>query len=105
MRVTINAFGTRGDVQPYIALGKGLEAAGHDVRITTYRIFADLVRAHGLDFSPMEGDPREVLLEQAIANLGNNPVRIDRWIVKNFRPVMDRVFCADIQQCMSKDIG
>jgi sterol 3beta-glucosyltransferase len=104
MRVTINAFGSRGDVQPYIALGKGLEATGQDVRITTHRIFADLVRAHGLDFSPMEGDPREVLLGQAIANLGNNPIRINRWIVKNFRPVMDRVFRATLEGAQGADV-
>ena len=104
MKVTINAFGSRGDVQPYIALGKSLEAAGHDVRITTHRIFADLVCAHGLDFSPMEGDPREVLLEQAIVNLGNNPVRINRWIVKNFRPMMDRIFRATLEGTQGADV-
>ena len=104
MKVTINAFGSRGDVQPYIALGKGLKAAGHDVRITTHRIFANLVREHELDFSPMEGDPKEVLLEQAIVNLGNNPIRINRWIVKNFRPVMDRVFLATLEGAQGADV-
>jgi sterol 3beta-glucosyltransferase len=104
MRVTINSFGSRGDVQPYIALGKGLKAAGHDVRITTHRIFADLVCQHGLDFSPMEGDPKEVLLEQAIVNLGNNPFRINRWIVENFRPVMDRVFHATLEGAQGADV-
>ena len=29
MRITILTVGTRGDVQPYIALGLGLQAAGH----------------------------------------------------------------------------
>jgi len=31
MRIAIIAPGSRGDVQPYIALGKGLEKAGHGV--------------------------------------------------------------------------
>ena len=104
MRVTINAFGSRGDVQPYIALGRGLKAAGHTVRITTHRIFANLVRKHELDYSPMEGDPKEVLLEQAIVNLGNNPVRVNRWIVENFRPVMDRVFLATLEGAKGADV-
>jgi UDP:flavonoid glycosyltransferase YjiC (YdhE family) len=104
MRATINAFGTRGDVQPYVALGKGLKAAGHEVRITTHPIFAGFVREHGLDFSPMEGDPREVLLTQAVADLGINPIRINRWIAENFRPVMDSVFRATLEGAQGADV-
>jgi UDP:flavonoid glycosyltransferase YjiC (YdhE family) len=50
MRITIVALGTRGDVQPMIALGKGLAAAGHQIRMIAGRNFADWVRSHGLDF-------------------------------------------------------
>ena len=49
--------GSRGDVQPYIALGLGLRAAGHDVRLATHAIFADWIAGYGLEFSPVEGDP------------------------------------------------
>ena len=104
MRVTINSFGTRGDVQPYIALGKGLQAAGHYVRITTHRIFEDFVREHELDFSPTEGDPKEVLLTQAMADMGMNPIRLNRWLVKNFRPVMDDVFRATLNGARGADV-
>jgi len=104
MRVTINAFGTRGDVQPYIALGKGLQAAGHEVRVTTHRIFAEFVRQHELEFAPMEGDPREVLLQQAIADLGINPIRVNRWLAQNFKPVMERVFRATLEAAQDADV-
>ncbi|MFZ0492606.1 MAG: glycosyltransferase [Acidimicrobiia bacterium] len=104
MRITINAFGSRGDVQPYVALGRALNAAGHDVRITTNCVFEDFVRDHGLDFSPMKGDPKEVLLKQAIADLGNNPIRVNRWIVRNFRPVMDDVFRATLEGAQGADV-
>jgi hypothetical protein len=88
MRITINAFGSRGDVQPYVALGKGLKEAGHDVRLSTHRIFEAFVLEHHLDYFPMEGDPRQVLLTQAVAELGNNPIRVNRWIAENFRPAL-----------------
>ena len=104
MRVTINAFGTRGDIQPYVALGIGLKAAGHEVRITTHCIFEGFVREHGLDFSPMEGNPKEILLQQAIADLGINPVRINRWLAENFRPVMDLVFRATLEGAQGADV-
>lgn len=35
MRVALIALDTRGGVQPYLALGRGLHAAGHDVRLLT----------------------------------------------------------------------
>ena len=35
MQILILTVGTRGDVQPYVALGKGLLQAGHDVTICT----------------------------------------------------------------------
>jgi UDP:flavonoid glycosyltransferase YjiC (YdhE family) len=43
MRIAIIAPGSRGDVQPYIALGKGLKKAGHVVRLVTHQNFEMLV--------------------------------------------------------------
>ena len=43
MRIAIIAPGSRGDVQPYLALGKGLKQAGHVVRLVTHQNFVDAV--------------------------------------------------------------
>jgi sterol 3beta-glucosyltransferase len=56
MRVVILTFGTRGDVQPYVALGVGLKAAGHDVTIATVAEFESLVTAYGLRPAILRGD-------------------------------------------------
>jgi UDP:flavonoid glycosyltransferase YjiC (YdhE family) len=48
MRITIIATGSRGDVQPYVALGQGLRQAGHDVCLVTTADFAALATAHGV---------------------------------------------------------
>ncbi len=61
MKITILTIGSRGDVQPYIALGCGLQQAGHAVRIGTHAVFRDFITAHGLDFAPVEGNPRAML--------------------------------------------
>lgn len=60
MNITIIATGSRGDVQPYIALGKGLSAAGHTVRLATHANFEALVTAHDLDFWLVKGDVQAV---------------------------------------------
>jgi sterol 3beta-glucosyltransferase len=56
MRFLILTYGTRGDVQPYVALGIGLKAAGHDVTVATAGRFGDFVEDHGLGFFAMSDD-------------------------------------------------
>ncbi len=70
MQITLIAGGSRGDVQPYVALGKGLKEAGHTVRILSSDDFHDLVTDYGLDFFTTGGSSEavaqrlQVLLEQ-----------------------------------------
>ncbi len=92
MKITIHAFGSRGDVQPYVALGKGLKEAGHTVSLNTHRIFESLVRENDLGFSPVSVNPRQVLVAQAVADMGNNPIKISRWMKDNFKPHLDGIF-------------
>jgi len=61
LRITCLTIGSRGDVQPYIALCKGLLAEGHRPKIATHREFEPWVRQHGIDFAPVEGDPAELM--------------------------------------------
>src|SRR5215213_6852915 len=61
VRITIIAIGTHGDVQPLVALGLGLQAAGHTVRLATHAMFETFVRGRGLDFAPVAGEPRALL--------------------------------------------
>ena len=42
MKIFINTFGSRGDVQPYVALGKALKAKGHTVMVCTGSRFETL---------------------------------------------------------------
>jgi sterol 3beta-glucosyltransferase len=56
VKICILTFGTRGDVQPYVALGVGLQAAGHAVTMATLMEFQSLVREHGLQYDVLRGD-------------------------------------------------
>jgi sterol 3beta-glucosyltransferase len=53
VRVTLLAVGSRGDVQPLVALGVGLQDAGHRVRLATHPRFASLVAQHDIEFAPV----------------------------------------------------
>ena len=50
MHIVITAAGSRGDVQPYVALGEGLVKAGHTIRMVTHQDFEELVKSHGIDY-------------------------------------------------------
>ena len=61
LRITCLTIGSRGDVQPYIALCKGLLADGHRPKIATHAEFEPWVRQHGIDFASVDGDPAELM--------------------------------------------
>jgi sterol 3beta-glucosyltransferase len=94
MRITILTIGSRGDVVPYIALGLGLRRAGHEVRLATHTPFEPHVRAAGLAFSPLMGDPRALLSSERgkrwLAS-GRNPIRFAAGLARILRPIVARV--------------
>ncbi|WNZ63705.1 glycosyltransferase [Myxococcus sp. MxC21-1] len=54
MRVLISTYGTRGDVQPFVALAKALKAHGHVVALCTPTGFRGLVERHGIPYANMD---------------------------------------------------
>ncbi|MBK9125737.1 MAG: glycosyltransferase family 1 protein [Chloroflexi bacterium] len=56
MNIMILTAGSRGDVQPFVALGRGLTAAGHTVTLAGPRQFDSFVTSNGLAFSPVNDD-------------------------------------------------
>lgn len=73
MNIVIIAGGSRGDVQPYIALGKGLQDAGHTVGILASHEFQTLITAYDLGFFDM-GSGMETMLQtqmNGLAEQGN----------------------------------
>ncbi|CAN9136284.1 unnamed protein product [Alternaria alternata] len=63
LNIVIQVVGSRGDVQPFIALGDELRRYGHRVRLATHDMFQDLVRGSGsgLEFYPIGGNPSELM--------------------------------------------
>jgi hypothetical protein len=62
LNVVIHVVGSRGDVQPFVALGKVLKAEyGHRVRLATHPVFKSFVEEHDLEFFTIGGDPSELM--------------------------------------------
>ncbi|KAL8731922.1 MAG: hypothetical protein Q9166_003054 [cf. Caloplaca sp. 2 TL-2023] len=62
LNVVIHIVGSRGDVQPFVALGKVLkETYSHRIRLATHPTFRSLVEENGLEFFSIGGDPAELM--------------------------------------------
>jgi UDP:flavonoid glycosyltransferase YjiC (YdhE family) len=56
MKILIPTIGSRGDVQPFIALAQGLKRAGHTVTLASHPLLRELVESHAVAFSPVGPD-------------------------------------------------
>ncbi|CAF4192894.1 unnamed protein product, partial [Rotaria magnacalcarata] len=72
LAILILIVGTRGDVQPFIALAKALRSYGHRVRLATHETFRKFVRENGIEFYPLAGDPAD-LMSFLVKNAGILP--------------------------------
>ncbi|OTB02405.1 glycosyltransferase family 1 protein [Hypoxylon sp. CI-4A] len=102
MRVTCLTIGSRGDVQPYIALCKGLLAEGHKPRIATHVEFKSWIEGHGIEFAPVEGDPSE-LMRICIQN-GTFTFAFLREANSKFRGWLDELLASAYTACKGSDL-
>lgn len=61
LNIVIQVVGSRGDVQPFVALGKELQKHGHRVRLATHLSFRQDVQKMGLEFFNIGGNPEELM--------------------------------------------
>ena len=102
LRVTCLTIGSRGDVQPYIALCKGLLKEGHKPKIATHAEFEPWIRKHGIGFAPVEGDPAE-LMRICVEN-GMFTYSFLREASVKFRGWIDELLSSAWNACQDTDI-
>ncbi|MBE1878917.1 glycosyltransferase family 1 protein [Myceligenerans sp. TRM 65318] len=61
MKVLIMTLGTRGDVQPFVALAQGLRGAGHEPLLVAPHRFAGFAESHGVPFAGVDDGPMRLL--------------------------------------------
>jgi UDP:flavonoid glycosyltransferase YjiC (YdhE family) len=107
MRISIITLGSRGDVQPYVALGTALMAAGHTVTLGTHDEFEPFIRSYGLAFAPLAGNPREIVQSErgkAWLESQANPVRFFRGLKELTDDLLDQVAADTIRACADADL-
>ena len=102
MKILLNPIGSRGDIQPLVALGARLKQQGHEIRMAGSPNGADMAARHQLDFHNVGFDVQQILEEKrgAIAN----PVRLfflfrdlmEQSLKEQFKELVPHVAWADV---------
>jgi sterol 3beta-glucosyltransferase len=91
MNILILTVGSRGDVQPYVALGMGLRQAGYQVTLATVKDFRDFVTARGLNFAPLNSDFLKIVdtPEGKAAMAGKTSLALIKQVMPMLRQMME----------------
>ncbi|MBE8525412.1 glycosyltransferase family 1 protein [Amycolatopsis sp. H6(2020)] len=61
MKALLLTLGTRGDVQPFVALARALRQAGHEALLVAPRMFRDFAQAHDVPFAAVADGPMALM--------------------------------------------
>jgi UDP:flavonoid glycosyltransferase YjiC (YdhE family) len=105
MRIVLLTVGSRGDVEPFVALGAGLRRTGHSVCLATHRLFESHVREAGLDFAPLPGDPLQLRaeLEGGFDGTRRDDLRFIRFFRRAVEPFARDALQAGLAACRDAD--
>ncbi|KAE8396191.1 hypothetical protein BDV23DRAFT_143537 [Aspergillus alliaceus] len=97
LNIVIQVIGSRGDIQPFIALGNELRRHGHRVRLATHETFRDSVSNAGLEFFNIGGDPTE-LMAFMVKNPGIRDI-LRSGVIQRRRREMRAIFSGCWRSC------
>ncbi len=112
MKIGIIAWGSEGDIRPFIALATGLSKRGHQVDMVAssidYRDFSVMLKGSGVKFSettpiPVNRDVLEKMSRMAIQD--RNPINHFKFLLDNlFDPLEDELLEESIRLCLECDV-
>lgn len=100
--ITLLTIGSRGDVQPYIALGKGLIKEGHNVTIATHSEFKEWIEKHDIQFKEIAGNPAELM--SLMVTHGSMSVGFLKEAGSKFRSWITELLDSSWEACQGADL-
>ncbi|MCR4938621.1 MAG: glycosyltransferase [Treponemataceae bacterium] len=103
-RIAMFTMGTRGDVQPYIYLSRGLIRKGYDVSLGSHPCWRSLIEGAGISFLPI--GPDIDIEKEAAAIRGKNPnpvfsmIKCMNFIMKIIQKSSSEIY----EACKGKDL-
>lgn len=109
MRVLIYAYGSRGDVQPFVALADRLARSGHDPVLAAPGRFRELAEGRGLQFRPLDDRLADFFLTDpdvvAVQTLPSPPMKLLVRTWRKLRVELDRCLPVMLDQMLAAASG
>ena len=102
MRITILTYGSRGDVQPCLALASALRQAGHKPLLALPEFLRSQADDLGIAVVPLPGDIAQ--LSEGFSRAGKNPLAMVRTLQRNIEPIALDVARLAYQACQEADL-
>lgn len=102
MNITILTYGSRGDVQPFLPLARGLQEKGHRVILAAPARFKNLITAHGVQFALLAGDPED--LSRRLNDSGYNYFKMIRELMSHAIEIGAQVLQQTEEACKDADL-
>jgi sterol 3beta-glucosyltransferase len=106
MHYGIVAIGSRGDVQPYVALALGLMERGHGATVMAHENFRDFVGGYGVEFISLRGNVEAMLQsEEGMRTLkAGNIVAFTRYLQKITVNTVESIVSDTLEACEKADV-
>ena len=78
MRVLFSTIGSRGDVQPLVALASQLKAFGHEVRVCVPPDFREWIEGLGIPVTPIGPEVRRFAASRPTATQPQKPLTVEQ---------------------------
>jgi UDP:flavonoid glycosyltransferase YjiC (YdhE family) len=102
MRIAVVCNDTRGGIQPYVALGLGLRAAGHEVRAMAPSELAPMFTDVGIPAAPLSGDPE--LMRQGTAMAEKGMIASMRFAARELPNILATWTRETLEACEGADV-
>jgi len=106
MHYGIVAIGSRGDVQPYVALALGLKERGHEATVMAHENFKEFVEGYGVQFIALTGNVEAMLQsEEGMRTLkAGNIIAFTRYLQKITSKTSETIIADIYEACKKADV-
>lgn len=89
-KILLSTLGSPGDLHPFLAIGRALQAAGHAPVIATGGIYRKAIEAAGLAFHEVRPDQDEILhmLGMSLRDVARRILADDTFLIRMIRPLL-----------------
>ncbi|WP_107038645.1 glycosyltransferase [Brumimicrobium mesophilum] len=90
MKIALCSIGSRGDIQPFLVLAEYFKSQGHEVKVSSAEMYAEMAQKYKIDYVPFPGDYTAIVDNDALKKeIGKNPFTIGKALKEKVYPIME----------------